>query len=414
MNGLDVAPILETDSNFERNDPPMNDSVDLVDSGRTFKCSHSGCSATFSKPSKLTIHIRQHTGERPYKCDYDSCDKSYTNPSHLKRHCQTHNIIKELFKCPECSLMISSRQNLKRHYERVHSENSPYFCKECCLKFNKEQKYKEHLAIHDGVALYNCKICFRRCSTLSTFKKHERSHDNEKEYPCTAPNCSEVFQKWSLLCKHKNSKHINEYKCKDCDKVFLNKAQLKSHYVVHTDNRSILPCPYEKCPRFYFFKRNLDHHVRTSHLGKKYHCDICDMKLSSKQKIVEHIKKIHLVKKKKKKTLGKSERRRRRDAGTSKKSMLTQLAGLDLPNDIEKELLNRKTRIQINQEDPTQNLEKIHETGKEMEVVGQIFTNIYKNATNNDTDHLSVVNVADNQTINESFDQIDKRHVITS
>ena len=49
---------------------------------RRRKCDQ--CGKLFDTPSRLLIHQRSHSGERPYKCD--SCGKSFTNKSHLKRH----------------------------------------------------------------------------------------------------------------------------------------------------------------------------------------------------------------------------------------------------------------------------------------------------------------------------------------
>lgn len=114
----------------------------------------------------------------------------------------------QFFRCIKCSLTISNQHNLKRHYERVHADNGKFSCKECGLKFSKEQRYKEHEAAHSGVALYKCKICFKQFMMLNALKKHEKLHQDKKEYPCDVPDCSEVFFKWSLLRKHKKSKHV--------------------------------------------------------------------------------------------------------------------------------------------------------------------------------------------------------------
>lgn len=146
------------------------------------------------------------------------------------------------------------------------------------------------------------------------------------------------------------------------------------------DDRPVLPCPYEKCPRFYFFQRNLDHHVRSNHLGKKYRCDICDLDLSSKQKIAQHIKKIHILKQRK--TPSKAKQRKRRDAGSVKKSMLAKLTGLDLPQVIEKDLLNRKTRIPRSHEESIKDLEKRVENPEEMIEISQVLIDKSNEAVN--------------------------------
>ncbi|XP_046626824.1 zinc finger protein 436-like isoform X1 [Neodiprion virginianus] len=418
MNDVCATMPLENTPNLEHSVMPLNrdEKSNSLEPEKCHKCNHPGCGATFLRPSRLARHLRQHTGERPFNCDYDGCDKAYTNKSHLVRHSQTHSLVKQSFQCSKCSLILSNRQNLKRHYDRVHTENNRFFCKECGLNFLKEQKYKEHEASHSGVALYNCKVCFKEYVALKTLKKHEMTHESKKQYSCPASGCSEVFEKWSLLCTHKKNLHTSEYKCNDCKKVFLNKAQLKSHSVLHIDDRMVVPCPYDKCPRFYFFQRNLNHHIRTNHLGKKYHCDICDTRFSSKQKITEHMTKIHLSKKKKrKKATGKSERKKRKDAGVAKKSMLAKLTGLDLPHGIEKELLNRKTRIQVTEEDSVRHQEKQIETVRVIGETVQMSTNECKMVTiNGIPQNASIETEGKNETRRERPDTVHKDQLESS
>ena len=42
------------------------------------------CSATFTKPGRLLVHMRVHTGERPFPCPH--CDFSFKRSDHLKNH----------------------------------------------------------------------------------------------------------------------------------------------------------------------------------------------------------------------------------------------------------------------------------------------------------------------------------------
>lgn len=135
-----------------------------------------------------------------------------------------------------------------------------------------------------------------------------------------------------------------DFKCKDCDKVFLSKYHLKVHSQVHMENRSVISCPYDKCPRVYYFKKNLESHIQTKHLGRKYQCDICKIQISSKLRLADHIQKLHMSERRIKRTR-KLQRRKRKDAGLHKRSAVSALVGVNLPPKVEKLVLERNENI---------------------------------------------------------------------
>lgn len=330
--------ILDETSNFTKSQNISKNEQ----SDRKYVCKYTGCNARYFKLSRLDRHIRLHTGEKPYKCDYPDCIKAYTNSSHLKRHMEIHNPTKKRLQCSKCSLTISNYHNLKRHYARVHNNDNILTCNECNAVFSKKHQLIQHIAIHFGVTSYNCSKCNKKYVNIKRLKRHETIHEKgQKSYSCQVEQCSEVFDKWALLCKHKKTHHINDYKCDQCDKVFSNETRLKNHSKIHEKSRLLISCPYKDCQRSYLFESNLNNHIKIYHLGQRFICDVCKAGLSSKQKLIEHMR-IH-ENKIKKRIPKQSKRKKRKDAGIPKKSMVSTLTGLVFTHQIEKELLKRET-----------------------------------------------------------------------
>ena len=126
-------------------DLPLRPSVGPVRKTQ-YSCTYSGCSKSYSKPSRLSEHYRSHTGEvrryahlyrilngvnnlsqRPFVCE--ECGKSYLRETHLQAHSRSHlPESKKPYICnesPDCTKQFWTLQHLHVH-ENAHRGEKTY------------------------------------------------------------------------------------------------------------------------------------------------------------------------------------------------------------------------------------------------------------------------------------------------
>ncbi|KAJ6625923.1 Transcription factor IIIA [Pseudolycoriella hygida] len=271
-------------------------------------CSHPECNLSFVRRDALDRHEYAHNGVKKHVCDI--CNAKYITQSHLRRHARSAHQIRteDKVKCEHesCGLEFTNTTSMKRHYKQRHLKEKLYCCNECDEKFYRKNQLRRHAMQHTGVYPHYCPKCGKGSINL---KQHEHHMVGHKTYKCTT--CGETLSKWSQLMAHRKEKHSKKYECNVCKQAFSHKSNMESHMKIHSENKAVFQCDVSGCDKFYFHAKNLRAHVRAKHdPNRTWECHMCHRNLSTKQKLIFHIK-LHSVsgafkKPKKIRTKGKS------------------------------------------------------------------------------------------------------------
>ncbi|XP_072155749.1 transcription factor IIIA [Bemisia tabaci] len=262
-------------------------------------CPYIGCKASFPRPSKLRLHIKKiHLKEQLFVCTYSNCDKNYTQAAHLKRHIEINHERSGgtpfQAKCSfaGCKAVLSTKWGLVRH-ERTHMSKDEFKCLHCSRSFTKKVFLEKHMVTHHshGQPHYQCSQCPLAFNTHHRYHQHmSRTH---AVYFCNRAGCNMVrFEDHNKLRAHESSIHFPvKFQCAECSKKFSRRMFLVEHISSEHEGLSF-QCPHKDCERTFSYRRNLNTHLK-SHENIRFSCAHCGNELSTKQKLRQHIEKIH-------------------------------------------------------------------------------------------------------------------------
>ncbi|XP_050546363.1 myoneurin-like [Daktulosphaira vitifoliae] len=98
------------------------------------------CGKQLPNKSQLGVHQRQHTGERPYQCFI--CDSSFKCLSTLRQHEAIHT--EKKYCCEVCMRKFSRPEKVRIHM-RVHTGEKPYKCEVCNKKYQQKNDLNRHV-----------------------------------------------------------------------------------------------------------------------------------------------------------------------------------------------------------------------------------------------------------------------------
>lgn len=141
------------------------------------------------------------------------------------------------FLCPKCKIECSSWYSLKTHCDTEH-EIMPVVSCSCGITLKSKSVMYKHVQDHRNPNVLACDKCPRITKTLAAFNKHKMRHIPKSE---------------------------RKFCCASCDRIFTTKDALKSHEKSHI--------PIEQ--------------------RKIYHCDMCNMKFTTRSSAASHKRVVH-------------------------------------------------------------------------------------------------------------------------
>ncbi|XP_015834134.2 zinc finger protein 2 isoform X48 [Tribolium castaneum] len=214
------------------------------------------CYKQFSSPLQLSRHKLRHR-EKKHKCP--NCDKTFVEQWELNSHVRVGHLGKKRFFCDLCDYKTIANNKLQEHIVRKHTRDFKFKCDDCNKGFLNARALTSHKEVaHEGLR-FACEFCSKSFASKDTCRIHMQQHDpNHVEAKLPCPHCPKAFFRKQALVHHIRV-HTKEkpFKCSECSKGFTQKGTLNVHIRYHTGER---PFKCDLCQKGYVTKTDLRAH----------------------------------------------------------------------------------------------------------------------------------------------------------
>ncbi|KAM8706093.1 hypothetical protein ACLKA7_010389 [Drosophila subpalustris] len=145
----------------------------LVGDKKEYKYICDICGNMYPSQSRLTEHIKVHSGVKPHECEI--CGHAFAQAQQLARHMNTHTGNRP-YKCSYCPAAFADLSTRNKHH-RIHTNERPYECDVCHKTFTYTNTLKFHKMIHTGEKPHVCDICGKGFPQAYKLRNHRVTHD---------------------------------------------------------------------------------------------------------------------------------------------------------------------------------------------------------------------------------------------
>ena len=239
------------------------------------------------KNHQLRYHAREE--QKIFLCQF--CDKKFASNQLRNKH---QNLLHtKRYPCEVCQKVFSEKTRLIIH-ARTHSGERPYVCEDCGFSCSQKDNLRLHKEFRHPVSgqqekKFTCDICSASFLTNSNLRRHVLIHSDVKQWVCET--CGKSFKDAGSLKQHTFSHGSSEYRCSLCQQSFSSPLYLNRHLSRLHPADGVQPLACQQCGKGFPLKHQLVEHIESVHENKKYRCPHCHLLVGRRTSVARHIKK---------------------------------------------------------------------------------------------------------------------------